>query len=186
MNEPGILFLGLIVLAFFIGGSISGIVALSKMQRLFRGLEDVKRQLRSLSDDLKRHEAQGPGIEKERTAPPRAAPDFEEVGRQLRSLKDDLRKQERPVPVTEGGAPLSPGEAPPVAFQRPAPLAFEEIVDLTPPTLPREGTGRASAFPFVVREPPPFLRDEAWRQMAELGRYRDVARGHRFFPQICL
>jgi uncharacterized membrane protein len=128
MND-GVIFLGLIVLAFFIGGSISGIVALSKMQRLFRGLEDVKRQLRSLRDDLKKHEAQGPVIEKESTAPPRAAPGFEEVERQLRSLKDDLRKQERPAPVTER-------EAPPVTLERPAEAAVhEEIVTLNPPNL---------------------------------------------------
>lgn len=144
MYGSGIL-LGLIVLAFVIGGSISGMVALSRIQRLFKGLEDLRRQLRSLRDDLKRHEVQGSSIERERAAPQRAAPDFEEIGRQPGALKDDLRKQERPAPVTEGGGPVSSREAPPVTSERPAAIPVdEEIVTLKPPTLPR---GREQAMP---------------------------------------
>ncbi len=48
------IFLGLMVLIFFIVGSICGIVALSKIQRLVRDLENVRNQLRSLRDDPKK------------------------------------------------------------------------------------------------------------------------------------
>jgi len=69
-----IFFLGFIVLVFIIAGSICGIVALSRIQRLVRDLEDVGKQLRSLKDDLKIHERQAPIPEKEVAAPPRPAP----------------------------------------------------------------------------------------------------------------
>ncbi len=58
------IFLGLVVLIFFIVGSICGIVALSKIQRLVRDLENVRNQLRSLRDDPKKQERQVPNIEK--------------------------------------------------------------------------------------------------------------------------
>jgi uncharacterized membrane protein len=68
------IFLGLVVLIFFIVGSICGIVALSKIQRLVRDLENVRNQLRSLRDDPKKQERQVPNIEKEVEAPTRPAP----------------------------------------------------------------------------------------------------------------
>jgi uncharacterized membrane protein len=53
------------ILIFVIGGSICGIMALSRIQRLVRDLENVRNQLRSLRDDLKERERQVPSAEKE-------------------------------------------------------------------------------------------------------------------------
>jgi uncharacterized membrane protein len=105
MNESGILFMGLVVAAFFIGGSIAGIVALSRGQRLFKDLEEMKWQLRSLKDNLKRYEGRQTVIENKNEASAQATPDFEEAGRQMRTLQNGLRKDERVAPVTEREAP---------------------------------------------------------------------------------
>ena len=70
----GIIVLGFIVLGFTVLGSICGIVALSRINRLVKDFETVRSQLRSLKDDLRKYERQPTIIEKELTVPPRTAP----------------------------------------------------------------------------------------------------------------
>jgi len=67
-------YLGFIVLIVVIAGSICGIVAVSKIQSLVRELEDVKRQQRSLRDEIKKHERQAPIPAKEVITPPQPVP----------------------------------------------------------------------------------------------------------------
>ena len=69
-----IFFLGFIVLIVVIAGSICGIVAVSKIQSLVRELEDVKRQLRSLREEINKHERQAPIPAKEAASPPQPVP----------------------------------------------------------------------------------------------------------------
>src|SRR4030042_4179244 len=70
----GFIVLGFIVFGFTILGSICGIVALSRINRLIKDFETVKRHLRPLRDDLRKYERQPTIIEKEPTVPPGTAP----------------------------------------------------------------------------------------------------------------
>ena len=47
-------FLGFIVLALVIVGSICGIVALARIQRLVKDLQNLRNQLRALEHDLRK------------------------------------------------------------------------------------------------------------------------------------
>jgi uncharacterized membrane protein len=67
--EGTIIFLGFLVLVIVI------VVVFSRIHGLVRDLEDVKRQLRSLRDDLGKQERQTPILEEEVSVPPRPGPE---------------------------------------------------------------------------------------------------------------
>lgn len=67
-------FLGFIVLVLVMVGTICGIVALSRIQRLFKDLQNLRNQLGVLEHDFRKQERRSPIAEEEISVPSRPAP----------------------------------------------------------------------------------------------------------------
>jgi uncharacterized membrane protein len=124
-------FLIVVALLVILGGSICGIVALSRIQRLARDLENVRNQVRSLWDDLGKQQRQAPVAEGKAEVPPQAAP--EEVHESL-DLAPALEEAEAPQPSfseAEEEPPVPPPPLSPPLSARPSPGISRQSLEMT-------------------------------------------------------
>jgi uncharacterized membrane protein len=113
----GLIILGFIVLIFTVLGSICGMVALSRVQRLVKDLEDLKKQLRSLREYYRGYERQAPIPEREIASPPQPAPARVIEPSVVTPVPKDIEGPILPTPPPERKQSIPPPPSPQIPSQ---------------------------------------------------------------------